>query len=223
MLPAWEICPLRTAHARRRLPRARRGDARARHTAADVATTPGLVIPSWRLVAPCTRVVHGLSGHRLRARLVLESPPVEACLGLQPPARRSRYRRDGRDLATDLATDPVVRDPRDTVVIRCRPRTILSLSEQRNSTTHTFRIANEAMRYESSCNTPCNTIRAVGVGGNNVTSISRRLGARISPLYASICPKDHRHNDGQPARYGQRPQRGGAEPPASTCACPCWA
>ena len=100
---------------------------------------------------------------------MLESPPVEACLGLQPPARRSRYRRDGRDLATDLATDPVVRDPRDTVVIRCRPRTILSLSEQRNSTTHTFRIANEAMRYESSCNTPCNTIRAVGVGGNKVT------------------------------------------------------
>jgi hypothetical protein len=53
-----------------------------------VAQTRGLVIPSLRLVAP-TRVVHGLSGHRLRARLALESLRVIACLELAP-ARRPR-------------------------------------------------------------------------------------------------------------------------------------
>jgi hypothetical protein len=52
-----------------------------------VAPTWGLVIPSLRLVAPCTRVVHGLSGHRLRARLVLETLRVVACLELAPTPR----------------------------------------------------------------------------------------------------------------------------------------
>ena len=41
---------------------------------------------SWRLVAPCTRVAHG---HRLGARLVLESLRVVARLELAP-ARRPR-------------------------------------------------------------------------------------------------------------------------------------
>ena len=52
-----------------------------------VAPKRGLVVPSWRLVAPCTRVVHG---HRLGARLVLESLRVVARLELAP-ARRPRH------------------------------------------------------------------------------------------------------------------------------------
>ena len=52
-----------------------------------VAPTRGLVVPSWRLVAPSTRVAHG---HRLRARLVLESLRVVARLELAP-ARRPRH------------------------------------------------------------------------------------------------------------------------------------
>eukprot|EP00964_Phaeocystis_antarctica_P046401 scaffold26806_cov67-Phaeocystis_antarctica.AAC.2 len=46
-----------------------------------------VIIPSWRLVAPCMRVAHG---HRRRARLVLESLRVVACLELAPPTRRRR-------------------------------------------------------------------------------------------------------------------------------------
>ena len=45
-----------------------------------VAPTRGLVVPSWRLVAPCTPVARG---HRLRARLVLESLVLEP-LVLEP-------------------------------------------------------------------------------------------------------------------------------------------
>ena len=52
-----------------------------------VARTQGLVVPSWRLVAPCIRVAHG---HRLRARLVLESLRVVARLELAPSRRQRR-------------------------------------------------------------------------------------------------------------------------------------
>jgi len=54
-----------------------------------VGPTRGLVIP-WRLGAPCTRVVHGLHGHRLRARLALEGRRVVACLELAPTTRPRR-------------------------------------------------------------------------------------------------------------------------------------
>ena len=49
--------------------------------------TRRLVMPSWRLVTRCVRVAHG---HSLRARLVLDSLRVVACLELAPTRRPRR-------------------------------------------------------------------------------------------------------------------------------------
>ena len=63
-----------------------------------VTPTPGLVVPSWKLVASCTRVARG---HRLRARLLLEPlalehlvlEPLRVVTRLEPAPTHWRRRR----------------------------------------------------------------------------------------------------------------------------------